>query len=79
MIKDSPATLIHDEEDGPDAPVQNEENGPDVPVHNEDYGPAARLEEADHPVVGLGPQLMDLQLRNHFTFPVNLRKVKTNL
>ena len=36
-----------------------------LPVHNEQHGPAAELEEPDHPVVGLGAQLVDLQLWQH--------------
>ena len=37
-----------------------------LPVHDDHDGPAARLQKSHYPVVSLGPQLVDLQLR-HFT------------
>ena len=45
----------------------------DQPVHNEDDSPAARLEQTNHPVVGLRPQLVDLQLGHHLSLPIDLQ------
>ena len=46
-----------------------------LPVNNEHNGPAAWLQKSDHPVVRLGAQLMDFQLRHHLALPVNLQLV----
>ena len=46
-----------------------------LPVNNEHNGPAAWLQKSDHPVVRLGAQLMDFQLRHHLAFPVNLQSI----
>ena len=48
-------------------------------VNYKDNSATARLEQSDHPVVSLGPQLVDLQLRHHFAFAINLQAARPKL